>query len=47
MNQKKNAPAAMDATSLEYATKAEAEEALANALKIFGNIPNQLKVVEE
>jgi hypothetical protein len=47
MNQKKNAPPAMDATALEYATKAEAEEALAQALKTFGNIPNQLKVVEE
>jgi hypothetical protein len=47
MNQKKNAPAAMNATALEFATKEEAEAALATALKKFGSIPNQLKVVEE
>jgi hypothetical protein len=37
----------MNATALEYTTKAEADESLAKALKNFGDIPNQLKVVEE
>jgi hypothetical protein len=43
MNQEKS----INANALKYATKAEAEAALARALKNFGNIPNQLKVVEE
>lgn len=47
MNQRKDAPASMNATALEYTTKAEADESLAKALKNFGDIPNQLKVVEE
>ena len=47
LNQKKNAPASMNATALEYPTRAEANEALATALKNFGNIPNKLHVLEE
>jgi hypothetical protein len=47
MNQRKGAPAFMNATALEYKTKDEAEAALATALKNLGNVPNKLKVVEE
>jgi hypothetical protein len=47
MNQKKTAPAHMNATALAYSTREEADKALAIALSNFGNIPNQLKVVEE
>jgi len=47
LNQSKNAPASMNATQLQYNTKEEADEALATALKNFGNVPNKLGVVEE
>jgi hypothetical protein len=47
MNQRKGAPAFMNATALEYSTKEEADEGLATALANLGNVPNNLKVVEE
>jgi hypothetical protein len=47
MNQRKGAPAFMNATALEYRTKEEADEGLATALANLGNVPNNLKVVEE
>ena len=47
LNQRKGAPAFMNATALEYSTREDAEKELATALANFGNIPNQLKVVEE
>jgi hypothetical protein len=47
MNQRKGAPAFMNATALEYSTKEEADEALVTALANLGNVPNNLAVVEE
>jgi hypothetical protein len=47
MNQRKDAPASMKATQLQFDTEEEADEALATALKNFGNVPNKLKVIEE
>ena len=47
MNQRKGAPAFMNATALEFSTREEAEKALDTALKNFGNIPNRLTGVEE
>jgi 7-keto-8-aminopelargonate synthetase-like enzyme len=47
MNQRKGAPAFMNATALEYSTKEEADKALATALAHLGNVPNKLEVVEE
>jgi hypothetical protein len=47
MNQKKSAPAFMNATALEYSTREEAEKALATALTNFGNNYNKFEVIEE
>jgi len=48
VNQKRNAPASMDATALEFDTKSDAEDALTKALATFGNTPDhKFKVVEE
>lgn len=46
MNQRKNAPAFMNATALEFSTEQEAKDALATAVKNFGNV-NKLEVIEE
>jgi hypothetical protein len=48
VNQKRSAPASMDATALEFDTKSDAEDALTKALATFGNTPDhKFKVVEE